>query len=44
MNEYDAPSIVDYGHLVDLTEGNETGDVTDAAFPIATPFTEITFS
>jgi len=41
---YEAPSIVDYGHLVDLTAGQLDGDFTDAAFPVNTPKRDLTFS
>jgi len=41
---YESPSIVDYGHLVDLTAGQISGNFTDASFPILTPFNDITFS
>ena len=41
---YETPSIVDYGHLVELTAGNDDGDFTDANFPINTPRDDITFS
>jgi len=43
-HEYEAPGIVDYGHLVDLTAGQLTGNFTDAAFPVNTPKQDITFS
>ena len=39
-----APVIRDYGTLVELTEAQTDGAVTDAAFPAGTPRGEITFS
>jgi hypothetical protein len=44
MKHYESPTIVDYGHLVDLTAGNATGDFTDADFPVHTPKEDLTFS
>lgn len=41
---YESPSIVDHGHLVDLTAGSQDGDYTDANFPVNTPRNEVTFS
>lgn len=42
--EYEAPAVVDYGDLHDLTAGSSTGDFTDQAFPVGTPFKTLTFS
>lgn len=42
--EYEAPDIVDYGDLVELTAGSLDGDFTDAAFPTNTPKRDLTFS
>jgi hypothetical protein len=41
---YEAPVVVDYGDLRDLTAGSSTGDFTDQAFPAGTPFKTLTFS
>jgi hypothetical protein len=43
-SNYEAPHIVDYGHLTDLTAGNTNGDFTDATFPVHTPKQDVTFS
>jgi hypothetical protein len=42
--EYESPEIADYGDLVELTAGQNSGDFTDAAFPAGTPFRNLTFS
>ena len=42
--EYESPQVVDYGDLTELTAGSSTGDFTDAAFPVGTPFRNLTFS
>src|SRR2546429_2763039 len=42
--EYQAPEIVDYGDLAELTAGLATGTHIDAAFPSGTPFSQLTFS
>lgn len=42
--EYEAPDVVDYGDLVELTAGQASGDFTDQAFPVGTPFRSLTFS
>jgi len=42
--EYEAPEVVDYGDLVELTAGQSSGDYTDATFPVGTPFRSVTFS
>jgi len=41
---YEEPKVEDYGDLKDLTAGNKTGQWTDAAFPVHTPFKNLTFS
>jgi hypothetical protein len=42
--EYQTPSIIDYGDLVDLTAGQQAGQFTDASFPANTPASQLTFS
>jgi hypothetical protein len=42
--QYEAPKIVDYGTLVELTAGGVEGDFTDRAFPDNTPRDDLTFS
>jgi hypothetical protein len=42
--EYQAPEIVDYGDLTELTAALSTGAHTDASFPSNTPFSQLTFS
>ena len=42
--QYEAPEVVDYGTLTDLTAGQEDGNFTDRDFPVNTPRSEITFS
>jgi hypothetical protein len=42
--EYQAPEIVDYGDLTELTAGLSTGANLDASFPDGTPFSQLTFS
>jgi hypothetical protein len=44
MTTYEAPKVVDLGDLVQVTAGSLTGNFTDKAFPIHTPFKDITFS
>jgi hypothetical protein len=41
---YEAPKVVDYGDLVELTAGGNTGQFTDADFPAHTPKDDLTFS
>jgi hypothetical protein len=41
---YEAPQVVDYGTLVQLTAGQQDGDFTDRAFPVNTPKRDLTFS
>jgi hypothetical protein len=42
--KYEAPKVVDYGTLVQLTAGQTTGNFTDKDFPAHTPKGDITFS
>jgi hypothetical protein len=42
--EYQAPEVVDYGDLTDLTAALTTGHHLDATFPSGTPFSQLTFS
>ena len=42
--KYAAPTISDYGDLVELTAGSSTGSALDASFPVGTPFKNLTFS
>jgi hypothetical protein len=42
--EYEAPQVVDYGDLVELTAGSSDGDSLDVAFPAGTPKRNLTFS
>lgn len=42
--KYEAPKVVDYGTLVQLTAGQQTGDFTDKDFPAHTPRGDLTFS
>ena len=46
LNEqgYTAPQIVDYGDLRELTAGTNSGDYTDADFPVGTKRGDLTFS
>ena len=41
---YQAPKVVDYGTLTQLTAGGQTGDYTDRDFPVHTPKQDLTFS
>jgi hypothetical protein len=41
---YEAPRITVLGDIEAITLGSATGQFTDAAFPIGTPFRSITFS
>ena len=43
-SEYEAPRVVDYGDLVELTAGQSDGENLDAAFPALTPKRNLTFS
>jgi hypothetical protein len=42
--EYEAPEVVDYGTIVELTAGQVQGQETDKAFPAHTPRGDLTFS
>ena len=42
--EYEAPKVVDYGTLADLTAGQSDGNFTDRDFPVNTPKKDLTFS
>ena len=42
--KYQAPKVVDYGTLTDLTAGQSDGNFTDRAFPVNTPKRDLTFS
>ena len=42
--QYEAPQVVDYGELTDVTAGQADGNFTDRDFPVNTPRDEITFS
>lgn len=41
---YEAPQVVDYGDLVELTAAASHGSFTDATFPAHTPFGDLTFT
>lgn len=41
---YERPQVVDFGDLVELTQGSNSGCFTDADFPRHTPNGELTFS
>jgi hypothetical protein len=41
---YEAPRIVDYGTLVELTAQQADGNRTDRDFPIHTPKEDLTFT
>ena len=42
--DYEAPKVVDYGTLIELTAGQSDGDYTDRDFPANTPKRDMTFS
>lgn len=42
--EYEAPVVIDYGDLNDLTGGSASGRELDADFPIHTKYGDLTFS
>jgi hypothetical protein len=42
--KYEAPKIVDYGTLAELTAGQQDGNFTDRDFPAHTPKKDLTFS
>lgn len=41
---YEAPRIVDYGDLLELTRQTSSGNFTDQSFPTHTPKSALTFS
>jgi hypothetical protein len=41
---YTAPTLIVYGGVEVITQGNSTGNFTDAAFPAHTAFKDLTFS
>jgi hypothetical protein len=41
---YEPPTVVDYGDLVALTAGSNSGAYTDQTFPVHTPYGNLTFS
>jgi hypothetical protein len=41
---YEAPQVIDYGTLVELTAGQTNGNFTDRDFPAHTPKDDLTFS
>lgn len=41
---YEAPELTVHGALEDLTQGGSVGSALDAAFPVGTPFGDLTFS
>jgi hypothetical protein len=41
---YEAPRITILGDIEAITLGSSSGNYTDAAFPINTPFRDLTFS
>jgi hypothetical protein len=42
--EYEAPEVVDYGDLTELTAGERTGAELDRSFPVHTPQDDLRFS
>jgi hypothetical protein len=41
---YETPSITELGSVEALTQGTQSGDTTDATFPVQTPKALLTFS
>jgi hypothetical protein len=41
---YEAPTVVDYGELTDITAAQQDGNFTDREFPAGTPRGDLTFS
>lgn len=41
---YTRPTLRVQGNLEALTQGSSTGNMLDAAFPVGTPFSQLTFS
>jgi hypothetical protein len=44
LGEYEAPEVVDYGDLVELTAGGNTGRCLDSDFKAGTFYGDLTFS
>ncbi|MFL5779739.1 MAG: putative RiPP precursor [Thermoleophilaceae bacterium] len=42
--DYTAPTVTDYGTLVQLTAAQADGNFTDRDFPVNTPKQDLTFS
>ncbi len=42
--EYESPTVVDYGDLIELTAAGTDGDCLDADFPAGTSRGKLTFS
>ena len=42
--DYEEPTVVDYGTLVELTAAQQDGNFTDRDFPANTPKEDLTFS
>ena len=42
--EYETPTVVDYGDLVELTAGGTSGGCLDADFTAGTAYGKLTFS
>ena len=42
--QYEPPQVVDFGDLVELTQGSSSGCYTDVDFPARTPVGQLTFS
>ena len=41
---YEKPELVAHGSIATITQGNATGARLDAAFPVGTFFSDLTFS
>jgi hypothetical protein len=41
---YSTPKVTVYGNVERITQGNQSGDYTDQAFPVKTAFKDLTFS
>ena len=44
LTEYEAPHVVDFGDLVELTAGSSDGCYLDSSFPAGTQKSNLTFS
>lgn len=44
IEAYEAPVVIIYGNLAELTAGNDDGNLTDELFPPLTPKSDLTFS